>query len=104
MLLLELSLRVMGLQSHLDTGWHVTCAWSTRALKVANLRAHIKLTSGQARVLAANMTSAGRRALARDPRAFCAFPDVPHEAREHLHRCRPSISKEDDTFDHHVIT
>ncbi len=100
MLLLELSLRFAGLQSYLNIGWHVTCMWSALALEVANLRAHIRLMSGQAHVLAANMTSAGRRALARDPRAFCAFPDVPHEAREHLHRCRLSIFKEEDAFKH----
>ncbi|KAK9825001.1 hypothetical protein WJX81_007702 [Elliptochloris bilobata] len=40
----------------------------------------------KARVLAANLSSAGRRALARDPSAFCAFADVPPEARGHLHR------------------
>ena len=45
-----------------------------------------RCAAGQARVLLANLSGAGRRALARDRGAFCAFNDVPREAREHLHR------------------
>ena len=39
-------------------------------------------------MLLGNLSGSGRRALARDRKAFCAFADVPREAREHLHRCR----------------
>lgn len=37
-------------------------------------------------MLLGNLSGSGRRALARDRGAFCAFADVPREAREHLHR------------------
>ena len=45
------------------------------------------MAGAQARVLLGNLSGSGRRALARDRKAFCTFADVPREAREHLHRC-----------------
>lgn len=42
------------------------------------------LQSAQARVLAANLSRAGRRFLARSEGTFCAFADLPAEAGHHL--------------------
>lgn len=56
-----------------------------------------RFAGGQARVLLGNLSGAGRRALARDHGAFCAFADVPREAREHLHRYACSVIIAQDT-------